>query len=221
MTTSRSIIIGFILVILLSVWTIYSEHLVGSLNSISPPPGAIFLFFLIVLTNSLIKYKKLRLQQSELIVLYSLLLVAAPISSFAVIRFFMSTLLAPFYFATPENEFETIFHGIVPQWFAPRSPNVVNGFYETLERGVPWKAWIEPLSIWIGLILVFYLLMLCMSVIVHKHWIDRERLTFPTVYLPMQLAREPEADSVLNSFLKNKFLWLGFALPVIPLPLHP
>ena len=215
MITARAIIISIILIVFLSIWTIYSEHFVGSMNSISPPPGAIFLFFFVVLVNSLLRSQRLNLRKPELILVYSLLLVSAPISSFAITRFFISILLAPFHFATQENEFESLFHSIIPEWFAPRTPSVVRGYYEPLGRGLPWEAWIKPLSIWIPFILAAYTLMLCMSIIIHKQWIDRERLTFPTVYLPLQLAEKPEQGSFFNSFLKNRFLWFGFAIPVL------
>ena len=215
MITTRSVAISLILIASLSVCTIYAEHFVGSINSISPPPGAIFLFFFVVLINSLFRNRKLNLRKPELVLIYSLLLVAAPISSFAVTRFFISILVAPFYFATPENEFEALFHGIIPEWFAPKIPAVVRGYYEPLGRGFPWEAWIKPLLIWIPVVLAAYTLMLCMSIIIHKQWIDRERLTFPTVYLPLQLSEEPEGGSLFNSFLKNRFLWIGFAIPAL------
>ena len=166
MFTIRAIIISFFLIIFLSIWTIYNEHFVGSLNSISPPPGAILIFFFVVLINSLLSFKKLKLKSSELTLIYSLLLVSAPISSFAVTRFFISILVAPFYFATPENEFESLLHGVIPSWFAPRDSSIVRGYYEPLDRGVPLHAWIKPLSVWIPIILAFYILMLCMTIII-------------------------------------------------------
>lgn len=215
MITSRIVIISLILIISLSIWTIYAEHFVGSINSISPPPGAIFLFFFIILVNSLLRYMKIGLRESELIALYSLLLVSAPISSFSIIRILVSILPAPFYFATPENEFSTLFNGIIPTWFAPREPSVVRGYYEPLGRGVPWIAWLKPLAVWISFALVAYILIMCMSIIIHRQWIDRERLTFPTVYLPLRLAEKPATGSIFSPLLKNKFLWIGFAIPVI------
>ncbi|MFC1716194.1 DUF6785 family protein [Candidatus Poribacteria bacterium] len=215
MITARSVIITFILIALLSTWTIYSEHFVGSINSISPPPGAIFLFFFVVLTNSLLKSRKFRLREPELIVIYSLLLVSAPMSSFALSRFMIAILVAPFYFATPENEFESLFHGAIPEWFAPRTPNIVKGFYEPMGRGVPWEEWLKPLTMWIFVALAAYMLMLFMSVIIHRQWIERERLTFPTVYLPLRLAEKPDRGSFLNPLLKNKFLWIGLAIPLV------
>lgn len=215
MITARAIIISIVLIIFLSVWTIYTEHFVGSINSISPPPGAIFLFFFLVLFNSILRSRRLNLKKPELLIIYSLLLVSAPISSFAISRFFVSILLAPFYFATPENEFSSLFHGIIPNWFAPREPWVVRGYYEPLGRGTPWGAWLKPFSMWLPFIIVAYGMMLCLSIIIHKQWIDRERLTFPTVLLPMQLAETPESGKSLNPFIKSKFLWIGFAIPFL------
>lgn len=215
MIRARVIVISLITIVILSVWTIYSEHFVGSINSISPPPGAIFLFFLIVFGNSLLRSRWPGLRQSELVVVYSLLLVSAPISAFAVSRFFVSILVAPFHFATPENEYQALFHNIIPPWFAPRASNIVKGYYEPLGRGVPWGAWLRPLSIWLVFIMVVYVLLLCMSIIIHRQWIDRERLTFPTIFLPLQLSDEPEKGFLFNSFLKNRLLWIGFAIPAL------
>ena len=46
--------------------------------------------------------------------------------------------------------------------------------------------------------------MICVDVILRKQWIERERLAYPTVQLPLEMTR---AD---GGFFRSKMMWLGF-----------
>ncbi|MBI3948207.1 MAG: hypothetical protein HY321_19980, partial [Armatimonadetes bacterium] len=56
---------------------------------------------------------------------------------------------------------------------------------------------------------VFLFGMLCICVLLRRQWVDRERLTFPTAYLPLETTRE---DAGL---FRAPVFWIGFALPMI------
>jgi hypothetical protein len=58
--------------------------------------------------------------------------------------------------------------------------------------------------------------MLCLCALVQRQWIDRERLTFPLVQLPLALARQPEGigGGSVNPLFRQPLLWAGFAVPM-------
>ena len=56
------------------------------------------------------------------------------------------------------------------------------------------------------LLTVLIWVMLCLDVLLRKQWIDRERLIFPIVQLPLQMARSD------GWFFKSRMMWLGFAI---------
>ena len=91
-------------------------------------------------------------------------------------------------------------------------------FYEGSPRGypLPWKAWLAPLMAWIPLVLAVYFSMICIVVVLRRQWIERERLTFPLVQVPLAIIEEhDDKPSILKPFYKNGLMWAGFALPLI------
>ena len=85
-----------------------------------------------------------------IILIYSAVACTAGIATMGMVQFLITTLLAPFYFATPENRWEE-FWAHVPQWAAPRSPKLVEGFFlggSSLYDPAIWKAWLGPAAAW-------------------------------------------------------------------------
>jgi hypothetical protein len=57
--------------------------------------------------------------------------------------------------------------------------------------------------------------MFCLGALMSKDWIERQRLTFPLVDVPMALAGETEYPSLKHSLLNNKIFWIGFSIPAL------
>jgi hypothetical protein len=53
--------------------------------------------------------------------------------------------------------------------------------------------------------------MLCLNVIIRRQWMDRERLTFPIVYVPLELTK---GGGSLELF-QNRLMWIGFTIPCV------
>ena len=66
--------------------------------------------------------------------------------------------------------------------------------------------WLKPALFWTGFILVLYFTMICVVTIIRKRWMEEEKLSYPIIQLPMEMA--------VNSarFYRNKMMWLGFAI---------
>ena len=114
----------------------------------------------------------------------------------------------------------------LPHWMQPASPRIVTYFYEGLPHSkalhfgqliarVPWGAWLIPIAAWTVLAYVLFFLLLCVSVILRKQWVERERLTFPLVQLPLEIAGREDRSGIAAPFFRNRLMWLGFAIPMI------
>jgi len=222
----RSILIGLGLVVLLSAITPYVEMVIAGtqIGAICPPAGAFFLLVCLVLVvNPLIKYfskrKRHGLRQGELLTIYSLLICTATISSVQFVQFLVPMVTGAFYFASPENGWAETIQPLIPDWFSPRNSEAIRTLYEGLpgHAGIPWKAWIRPFLFWAPLLMTFYLVMICICAILRKQWVERERLTFPLVQVPLEMTESTGKDGsrMVGAFFRNRLMWIGFMIPVI------
>jgi hypothetical protein len=68
------------------------------------------------------------------------------------------------------------------------------------------KLWLQPVFWWTMFTVVLLWVMLCVNTIVRKQWMERERLTFPIVQLPLAMT-EPT-----GTIWRNRIFWIGFAV---------
>ncbi len=211
--SARSLLLAVVLVPSVVMFIHYAELLLGgrrghtALANTSIPVGAFFAVFAVAAVNLAIKrlWPRAALRRQELTLLYVLLAASTVIASSGGVHFLVPTLTAAFYYATPENAWER-FQGDIPTWFSPREMSVILPFY-TGEAAVPWKAWVVPVVVWTGFLLTFYFGTLCICALLRRQWIEREKLTFPTVYVPLYIADQRGRN------WRSLPLWLGFALP--------
>jgi hypothetical protein len=218
--TTRAVITGLVCSAFLAIATTVSDLLIQGtwLACCHLPIGVVFIFTVLVLgVNVLLKKIGVPFSQYELIVIYCLMLIPAGIPSLGLSAYLIPVLASPPYYATVENEWETLFFQYVPEWLAPSNHKFVRFFYEGLPGGinVPYAMWIKPLIIWSIFALAMYLSMSCLCVILRKQWVERERLIFPLVQLPLEIIKDDRKNALLNSFFKSKLMLIGFAIPTI------
>ncbi|GIX07816.1 MAG: hypothetical protein KatS3mg115_2219 [Candidatus Poribacteria bacterium] len=207
--------------ILIAFWTQHSELVIDSpsFNSIHPSVAGFFaVIVLTLLVNPILRgiRPSWGLSQRETLLVYSVMIVVGPIVSIGGVHFLLPTLIAPFYYATPENEYQELFHSYIPSWFGPKDPTTIRQFYEGSEgMGVPWELWWQALILWSLFLLAVYGLFLSLNVILRRQWVDREKLTFPLVQLPLEMTQEPPPNGAISAFFKNGWMWLGFAIPLV------
>lgn len=113
----------------------------------------------------------------------------------------------------------------LPVGLRPAPPEIMRTFYEGLPGGeamglvrlalaVPWGAWLIPLAAWTAMAYLVFWVVICLSVIIRRQWVERERLTYPLVQLPLEMAGKGGASGRLSDFFRNPLMWLGFALPM-------
>ena len=217
----RVILLYIVLMTVVIVWTEYSVLVVDStsFNSLAPSITCVFMLAAVVLLiNPVLKLLRRgwQLTSRELIMLYSMLMVSSPISSIGLVHFLLPTMVSRPYFAGPENRWDDLFGNLVPKWVGPTDDLVVRGFWESSPAGVPWGAWVTPLIAWAVFAVALYFTMACLNAIVREQWIHREKLTFPLVYLPLEMTRDAAPGQTINAFLRNPLTWVGFVLAIIP-----
>ena len=220
--TVRSVLIGMVAVICQCLATPYNDfHVGGTYLAGNHLPIAVVFVMLVFVLGVNILLKKLKpgteLQGSELLIIWGMMLVASGIPSSGLMRYLVPLAVSPFYFATPENEWITLFHQHLPDWMVVKDAKAVFYFYEKLPDGdpIPWRAWVKPIVGWSAFVLIFYFVTICWTVILRKQWVEHERFTFPLVQLPMEMFRSPSGGVLLNRFFKSPLMWCGFAIPVI------
>jgi len=211
--SSRAIAIALIAVVCLCVFTPYVEFvLLGTqIGAFAPPAGAVLALLALLLINPVLRRFGKTLRQAELLTIYAVLLAVAVIPSCQFAGWIFSVVTGPFYYGNPENQWHRL-TPLMPKWWgAPSDMQVIRWFYEGLPKGqsIPWRAWSGILLAWGPFIVVFYLTIFCLAVLLRKQWVDRERLAFPLVQLPLEMTAESGA------FWRNRLLWLGAAVPIV------
>ena len=104
----------------------------------------------------------------------------------------------------------------------PRGENVARYFFEGLPEGaaIPWGAWVLPLTYWYGFFLHSDAAMICTMVILRKQWVEREKLAYPLVQVPMEMIQREQGRAIGRAFFANKPMWLGFAFAFVLLSVN-
>lgn len=217
--TLKAFITGAIFCFLIAVAAPYSDNVVlgSSLALDHMPAGAIFIFFIFTLfINPILRKMGMGFSSSEQLLIYIMLIVCSSVVTMGLGNQIFPMLAAPFYYATPENRWAELIQPHIKSWLVPQGKEAIRCFFEGLPKGasIPWMVWIKPLLAWLPFIFALYLVMISIMVILRKQWVERERLIFPLVRLPVEIVKE-EKNSFFAPFYKNKIMWLGFAIPFI------
>jgi len=225
----RSVSLGLLGTIFICGLTPYNDcalnntYLVGN----SLPLGVVTLAFLFVLliNGPLWKwFPQYALSGGEMTVALAMTLISCGLPSSGLMRFFPPSLVMPFYQAQSNQEYFALLERLnLPQWLFPtfegdelkqwvRDP-IVSGYYGrwTIEdRSIPYTAWIIPAIGWGLFLFALYGALLCLLTIVHRQWMQNERLAFPLAQIQLSLIEQPKPGSWLNEVLGNRLFWLAF-----------
>ena len=172
--------------------------------------SVVFILFLVTLLNTVLErfLPKVALTRAELGFLYIMLSLGASLAGTDMLQSLMPMIGHPFWFATPENDWKTLYWQYIPKWLTVQDTNVLDGFYRgdstpyTTER---IQVWISRLAIWLSFIVTLLTTLLCINVILRKQWVQHEKLTYPIIQLPLEITRG-------HQFFKQKSLWWGFLI---------
>ncbi|MBC8458099.1 MAG: hypothetical protein H8D67_08910, partial [Deltaproteobacteria bacterium] len=207
----RAILIGLILVIVNAYWVgIASELWYSMFTLVNPFSNAIFtLAVLIALGFALGKIsRRLSLSSAELLVIYVMVTMVSTISGATTMASLLGTLTQPFWFASPENEWQSLFWRYIPSWFTVSDAEILKGYFygeSTFHTVKHLRAWAIPILTWSFFTFFLYSSLLCINSILRKQWVENEKLSYPIVQLPLAMATN-------RKFFSSKLMWIGFSV---------
>jgi len=214
----RALVIGIVGTLLISLGAPYVTNVVkGSAIAYDfTTPGAVFV--LLVLSGGLnvilgLLCPRWRLAPWELLVVYTMMLIASAIADMGLASQLPAILAAPAYYASVENRWKEVLLPHIKPELLPHGEKVIRYFFEKMPKGmtIPWGAWLKPLFYWALLLLPLYFMMIALMVILRKQWSENEKLVYPLTTLPMEMVRE-DRHSVLPPFFRNPVMWIGFGI---------
>lgn len=221
--TLRSCLLGVIGVLIVNIGAPYSKYILHSslLACDYLPLGVVFPFFIMVaVLNPCVKLvrREWALRSEELVIAFIISLIGSTIPTFGLTGYLISTIAAPYYFASAENQWREILHPYLPEWLLPSNVNLaMTEFFEGLRdpgRGIPWAEWAVPLAWWMTFAGAVFILSFCLMVVLRKQWVEKERLVFPLAEVPLEMVRGAEQRRLLPAFMNGVF-WLGFLVPLV------
>ncbi len=218
----RASVLAFVLVLGITVAGCFSALLRYDLIGTGHLPRcALVPLILLVPVNAL--WRRLRrrplFSAAELMFIYVIILAMAAIPGQQMATYLYLNILAPIYYASPENRYQELFHRFIPEWLVPskdpEAPAVAWAF-EGLPPGkhVPYHEWVGPLLAWTPLLLGLFFFGACLAILFRRRWVEEERLVFPLAQLPVEMIAQDEPNALLPGVFRNKLTWIFFMIPV-------
>ncbi len=218
----RAVVIGAVVIAALAVVNPYLQFLLASwwiVGTGSLLGGPVLVLFLLVAANgALVRLWPARaLTRVELLVIYGMGIVSLGFLGHGGLPFLASLITYPFYMATPENEWAHLICPYVPLWLRPSDLGIAVWFWEGIPQGVgfPWRQWLSPMVWWSLFTAALFCAVYCLGAFFGRDWVERQRLTFPLVEVPLSLTGESPRPTLRSSLLSNRVFWIGFAVPAV------
>ncbi len=217
--TPRAVLLGALSVALLASINPYLAFVsrtwsVGSGSLLSSP--VVVLFVLVLLNGALLRFWPGRaFTRGELLVAYGMLIISVGLAMQGGLPYLVSATTFPFYMARPENNWQHSIWPNVPLWLRLEPLQANDWFWEGLPQGLPlpWAAWAAPMVAWSAFTLALMAGIFCLGALLSRDWIERQRLAFPLVDVPLSITGSEPRPTLRGSLLSNRIFWLGFALP--------
>jgi hypothetical protein len=214
--TWRSVLIGAVLVPILVAWAQYVEIKAAGPDMISTSIILCVFFAATVLLgiNTLVRRFAARaaLTGPELLTVYAMGGVGVSPTGIGMLQWLVSALPARGTGKWKDSDY------LVPEWARVTDGPAVKAFYAG--RAVWWEflpAWAGPVALWSGFLLVLFAAMYCLSVLLRRQWVERERLLFPLVQLPLEILGDVGGAGVAARprLWGSGLFWVGVLVPVV------
>ncbi len=225
----RAILLGMLLAMSICALTPYNNIYLRAtpLGGGHFPLAPFFIFLVLAVTISALNrvFRNADLfSGAELLIVWIQMVIGSGIAYTGLARTFLINLTAPVQFATAGNRWEEALHPLIPSGLIPTDANAIEHLYNGLPGGrdmawfdvvatIPWQAWLQPLLLWGGFIVVSYLVMIFLINLVSRQWIHNERMNFPLLKVP-ELVSQAMGENRLAEFFTNRYLLVGVSIPV-------
>ena len=217
--TVRAVAVGAVSVAAVAWFSPYLAFIakIPNYGSGSLMNSALGMYFLVALVNTgVFRWRPTwALARTELFVVYGMLTVSLGLMMQGGLPYMTAFSTYPVYMATPTNGWEQTVLPHIPTWFLAETPDASRWYWEGLPSGVgvPWREWQQPWLAWGGFYLAMLSAMYCLGALLSKNWIERQRLSFPLVEVPVAITGTDRDPSFGASLLSNRVFWVGFAVP--------
>ncbi|MEA3401430.1 MAG: DUF6785 family protein [Armatimonadota bacterium] len=128
---------------------------------------------------------------------------------------FLPVYTAAQYFDAPGNNYGQIAE-TYPSWFIPKDPELIRQFYEGATGPVDLTPWLPTIGVWTAFFCVLWGTLLCICILLRRHWVEDERLAFPLVQVPLYITGFGRtAQTSDRSIWQQPLMWTGFGLVTV------
>jgi hypothetical protein len=211
----RVLLIGTGLAVPFAFWLQYVEMVqregLFAVESALPLPALVGLL-LLVGVHGVLRWLGVErwLPRAEVLLIYAFLLITVPLASYGLAQPLLAHLTAGHYYANPSNDFQRVLTH-VPAWVGPSDAEHLRALYDRNIQGTHYGAWVVPLSRWIILLGAFFVLCLCLSLLVEQQWAFAERLRFPLTSPALELTSTGPSRMIDRPLLWDPVMWIGVA----------
>ncbi len=181
------------------------------------------------------RLERWRMSRREILVVYCFMTLSALMMSAKVAGYIIPETSVYTYFAFDNPNFAQALDEM-PDWWILKDHEVVRTLYEGADLDVPpgvsgalaplakateslwwplmqvpWGAWVPLLAAWIVLMGLVFTAGLCLLGLMKRYWVEKERLAFPLVMIPLELSSAGDRKRH-SAFLRDAGFWVGFLL---------
>ncbi len=154
----------------------------------------VFLLFVFRLINAALLrwFPRAAFSPAELISFFILLSVANCTSGQDTLKTTWATMMGAFKYASPENHWQDLFIRYIPHGMVVSDTGALdrlwNGDSSIFDKR-NYLIWVGPMFRWWLFYVALWTAPVGLSVILRRRWVDRERMSFPIVQLPLELTK--------------------------------
>jgi hypothetical protein len=146
-------------------------------------------------------------------VIYIVMVVAIPPTTFGIIEMLLPWVTAPSYFGTPQDGLDEVAGRYFPAWMYPHDSEAIRTMFEGSDTGaIPWGPWLTPLAGWLGFVMLVFITTLCLMTLFHRQWSEHERLRYPLLLLPLSVADAGGRHAEIRGLFRNPLTWIAITL---------
>jgi len=207
--TWRAIVVSLVLLPVLIVVGFYAiVYKPDDYLSCIPPAAQFHVLMLLAAVGALPLFRRWGLTRRELLAVYSILLVAAPVMGRGMLYWMIPKSIVYYYLARANPAWEAGLLPLVPSWFAPSDTAAVEGFFLG-KASVPWSLWLVPMAAWLSFAVALYIAVASLLSILQQQWIRNERLSYPLVHIPLDVISDRTLEGEPARLTADRLLWIG------------
>jgi hypothetical protein len=210
----RAIVIGALLIPLNAYWIVRLEHVMFGpyCSSLSLFANVVFALFLLIGLNALLRrwLPRFVFSQSELLAIYTMLAICTGLAGQDGVGLINQVISHGAWFTTSSNGWDR-FSAAFPDWLVIRDREALHGHFlghSSFYQPAILRAWLPPLLAWTVFVLLLCFVSYSLIALLRRQWADRERMTFPITWLPVQMT----VGGTGADFFRSRRMWRGFTV---------